>query len=94
MADGSLQDHPAYPAVKDLQHRRGRELLRKYGAHGLDIAWFEGPGGERVPGLVFHVADRSEALGAIPDAIAGADERGRPYRVPVRVEVAPPTTFE
>jgi hypothetical protein len=94
MAGTRLQDHPEYPAAKRLQRSRGRELLRRYGAHGLAIEWVEGPGGDRVPGLVFHVADRSEAAGSIPGSIETLDEQGRPQRVQVRVEVAPPPTFE
>jgi hypothetical protein len=100
----SLEDHPAWAAVRAVQATLGRELMTAYGAHGLDIAWVDTPEG-RVPGLVFHVApasgqtigeqaDGDAAPGAgVPEAIEVATDDG-PVLVPVRFEAAPRTTFE
>lgn len=94
MAD-AVEDHPAWAAVRAVQATRGRELMLRFGAHGLDIAWVDSPDG-RVPGLVFHVADdASGAKGApdVPDSIEVDTDDG-PLAIPVRVVEAPETTFE
>ena len=96
----SLEDHPAWTAVRAVQANLGRELMTAYGAHGLDIAWVDTADG-RVPGLVFHVDGASEdeadtgdeRFSDVPDSIEVATDDG-PVIVPVRFEAAPRTTFE
>jgi hypothetical protein len=91
----TLHDHPLYPWVRQLQASRGRELLERHGAHGLDIDWVDQPGGDPAPGLVFHVAaDRLEHEEPVPATIEVADATGRRQRVRTRVEMSPPPRFE
>ena len=96
----SLEDHPAWAVVRAVQANRGRELMLRFGAHGLDIAWVDTPDG-CVPGLVFHVAgDEAGAPGVpdvpvpdVPESIE-VDTADGPLVIPVRVVAAPETTFE
>lgn len=91
----SVRDHPLWPWVKQLQASRGRELVQRHRAHGLDIAWVERPDGRLVPGLVFHVAPQHvDEAAAIPTTIEVADATGRTRRIRTRVELSPPASFE
>lgn len=96
----SLEDHPAWAAVRAVQATRGRELMLRFGAHGLDIAWVDTPDG-RVPGLVVHVVgEEAGASGVsdvpvpdVPESIE-VDTTDGPLVIPVRVVAAPEPTFE
>lgn len=91
----SVRDHPLWPWVKQLQASRGRDLVQRHHAHGLDIDWVEHPDGQVVPGLVFHVSsDHVADAAAIPTIIEVADADGRTRRIRTRVEVSPPAEFE
>ena len=88
------EDHPAWAAVRAVQATHGRELMLRFGAHGLDIVWVDTPDG-RVPGLVLHVADAGDrkSVPDLPDTIEVEAADG-PVVIPLRVIEAPPTTFE
>lgn len=97
-------DHPAWAAARAAQADLGRDLLLACGAHGLDIAWVDGPQGRRVPGLVLHV-DTLDDHGAPMDVVVGGrrvsvpgtlsfEVDGTTHTVPLRVVQSPATTFE
>jgi len=96
----AVEDHPAWAVVRAVQASRGRELMLRFGAHGLDIAWVDTPDG-RVPGLVFHVAIAGDGVSGVPDVPVPdvpdsieVDTDDGPLIIPVRVVESPETTFE
>ncbi len=90
MAD-QLSDHPAWAAARAAQADLGRELLVACNAHGLDIAWVDGPDGQRMPGLVLHMAPPNDHQDHAPfdvqDGPVEVQVGGRTASVPGSVEI-------
>lgn len=84
-----MTDDPRWRAASAAKASHGAELMRRYGAHGLGVAWVR-VGSERQPGLLL-VAD------AVPDRVPDpvlVDVDGSQYAVPLVVHQAPPDRFE
>ena len=77
-------DDPRWRAAAAAKTAEGAELMQRYGAHGLGVAWVDVGAGQE-PGLVL-VAAAEPAAAPTPVVVEVA---GRHYAVPVRVEVAP-----
>lgn len=88
--------HPAYAVAQRIQRERGRELLRRHGAHALGIEWVPtGRGDEAAePVLVFHVSPDGPAGEAVPSTLTGTGDDGTPRQVATRVRHDPPATSE
>ena len=84
--DDAVADHPAWSAARAAQARFGRDLLVACGAHGLDIAWADGPDGEPVPGLFVHLAAPPGAHDAPIEVTVGGRQITAPGTIEVEVD--------
>ena len=82
-------DDPRWRAASLAKATEGMALMRRYGAHGLGVAWVE-VGAERQPGLVL-VAASAPAAAPAPVQV---ELDGRRFAVPVTVQTAPPDEAE
>lgn len=83
------EDDPRWRAAAAAKASEGAALMRRYGAHGLGVAWVDVGAGQQ-PGLVLVVA----AAPAAAPAHVQVHIDGRRYTVPVTVEIAPPDQLE
>lgn len=80
----TTDDDPRWRAAAAAKAAEGRELMQRYGAHGLGVAWVDTGAGPE-PGLVLVVA---AGEGEAPEPVL-VEVDGDRYAVPVTVEVAP-----
>lgn len=80
---------PRWRAAALAKGSQGAELMRRYGAHGLGVAWVDVGDGPR-PGLVLVVSSAPED--APPPVRVEVD--GEQHVVPVAVQEAPPDRLE
>ena len=91
-----MEDSPEYAWLRELVRRRGSELRRRFGAHGIGVAR-KRVGGRPTdtPALVLYVERKGPGPEQVPPAIeftpAGRD---RPVRLATDVVESPPFELE
>lgn len=82
-------DDPRWRAASAAKSAHGAELMRRYGAHGLGVAWVDVGAGQQ-PGLLLVTAAMPEIA---PEAVH-VEVDGAQHVVPVAVQQEPPTELE
>lgn len=82
-------EDPRWRAAAAAKAAEGAALMRRFGAHGVGVAWVDTGAGQE-PGLVLVVA---AAPAVAPEPVLVQLDGDR-YAVPVSVELAPPAQPE
>lgn len=97
---GALADQPEYAWLREFKKLHGRELVDRYGAHGVGIGW-KRTGGEKTDqaALIFYVARKgpgdSTETEPIPETISFTPSgMSEPVLLVTDVIETPPAVFE